>query len=59
MIYKIIIEATGCTEVIAGELAQIMEHQIFHFALDWQTKPDLEKAAKEALIIYNNKNLSK
>lgn len=53
---KIIIEATGVNETIANEIETIMRFDIFHSTLDWQTKEQLIKAAREALDIYSINN---
>ena len=48
---SIIMEATGCTVAEAAELEDIMRHTIFHSTLDWQTKEELQEAAREAVLI--------
>ena len=47
--FKVITEATGITD--AADLADIedsMRNDIFHSTLDWQTRPQLHAAAREA-----------
>ena len=48
---SIIIKATGCTVAEASGLEDIMRHDIFHSTLDWQTKEQLQEAAREAVLI--------
>jgi hypothetical protein len=48
---NLIIEATGCNSVNAAHIEDIMRNDIFHSTLDWQTKKQLTKAAREAAII--------
>jgi len=48
---QIIKEATGCPDKDLQELEDIMRDVIFHSTLDWQTKGQLKKAAKEAVLI--------
>jgi hypothetical protein len=52
-LYKEIIkEATGLTDMKAiAEVEDCMRNDIFHSTLDWQTKRQLMKAAKEAVYI--------
>jgi hypothetical protein len=49
---KIIVESTGATHDEAVAIEDIMRNDIFHSTLDWQTKAQLKKAAKEAQEIY-------
>jgi hypothetical protein len=44
---ELIIEATNCTEAEAWEIEDVMRNDIFHSTLDWQTKGQLKKAARE------------
>lgn len=51
---KAISEATGVTDqAVLNELEDIMRNTIFHSTLDWQSKAEFNKGAKEALEIYN------
>jgi hypothetical protein len=45
---ELIIKATGCQESDAEEIEDYMRDIIFHSTLDWQTRKQLEEAAKEA-----------
>lgn len=45
---ELIIKATSCPESDAAEVEDYMRHTIFHSSLDWQTRKQLEKAAKTA-----------
>ena len=45
---ELIIKATGCQESDAAEVEEYMRETIFHSNLDWQTRKQLEKAAKTA-----------
>jgi hypothetical protein len=46
---ELISEATGVTDSDKlEEIEEIMRHEIFHSTLDWQTKEEFDKAAKEA-----------
>lgn len=38
----------GLTEIEYREIEEIMRHTIFHSTLDWQTKAQLRRAAKQA-----------
>lgn len=41
-------EATGITDAAdLEEIEDVMRHDIFHSTLDWQTKAQLKKAARE------------
>lgn len=50
---KIIMEATGCSEEMAGKLAEIMQEIILKSSFDWISKDELTAAAKEAAILYH------
>lgn len=42
-------EATGVTDPrLLGEIEETMRRDIFHSTLDWQTKAQLQEAAREA-----------
>ena len=45
---ELIIKATGCPESDAAEIEDYMRHTIFHSCLDWQTRKQLEEAARTA-----------
>jgi len=45
---KLIIKATGANPVDAEYIEDIMRNDIFHSTLDWQTRAQLVRAAKEA-----------
>jgi hypothetical protein len=45
---KLIMEATGCNEIVAGKLENIMRDVIFHSTLDWQTREELQEGARAA-----------
>lgn len=46
---KIISEATGVTNPAdLAEIEDTMRHVIFHSTLDWQTRAQLQRAAREA-----------
>jgi hypothetical protein len=44
----LIIEATGCPETDAQEVENYMRDTIFHSTLDWQSKAQLNKGARQA-----------
>jgi hypothetical protein len=47
-------EATGVTDLEHIErIEETMRHVIFHSTLDWQTREQLQQAAREALQIIN------
>jgi hypothetical protein len=46
---EVIVEATGVGEKDAGFIEDIMRNDIFHSNLDWQTKAQLVRAAKQAV----------
>lgn len=50
---KIIMEATGCDEKDVENVETILRQDVFHSTLDWQTREQLVKGAKEAYEIYN------
>ena len=47
-----IIKATGCSTKDVGEIEDIMRNDVFHSTLDWQTKRQFNKGAKEAYKIF-------
>jgi hypothetical protein len=48
---KIIVNATGCSLREADQVEEIMRDVIFHSTLDWQTREELEAAAKTAYAV--------
>ncbi len=44
----IIIHAAGCSASEAEEIEELMRGVIFHSTLDWQTRDELEEAARLA-----------
>lgn len=52
----IIMAATGCRPEEASDLEEIMRDDIFHSTLDWQTREQLEDAAREAVKIRDALN---
>ena len=51
-----IVDATKCDPSIAAELEEIMRNDIFHSTLDWQTKRQFNKGAREAYETYQYMN---
>ena len=45
---ELIKRATGCTDTEAAQIEDVMRHDIFHSTLDWQTREELEEAARAA-----------
>lgn len=45
---SIIMEATGCSSAEADRIEELMRDDIFHSTLDWQTREELEEAARLA-----------
>jgi hypothetical protein len=43
--------ATGCAEAEAAQIEDIMRNVIFHSTLDWQTREELEEAARLAVEV--------
>jgi len=43
-----IIAACKCPEADAAEVEDIMRHDIFHSTLDWQSRAQFDKGAREA-----------
>jgi hypothetical protein len=48
---KLIKRATGCTDAEAALVEDVMRHDIFHSTLDWQTREELEEAAREGFEV--------
>jgi hypothetical protein len=53
---KQIIEATKCTEQEVVEVEDIMRNEVVHSTLDWLTKRQFNKAAKDAYEVYKYLN---
>jgi len=51
---QIIIETLGCDEARAQAIEEVMRQDIFHSTLDWQTKEQLQEAAREAEVILQS-----
>jgi hypothetical protein len=54
---EIIRQATGCTAAQAAEIENVMRNVIFHSTLDWQTKEELEDAARLAVEVIRQEAL--
>jgi len=48
-----IIKATGCEPEDAAEIENLMRDVIFHSTLDWQTKRQFNKGAREAMELLD------
>ena len=46
-----IIKATKCAPEDGPEIEEIMRNDIFHSTLDWQTKTQFNKGAREAYVV--------
>lgn len=44
-------QATGCTDSEAAQVEDVMRNVIFHSTLDWQTREELEEAARMGLQV--------
>ena len=51
---QLIMETLGCDEAHAQAIEEIMRQDIFHSTLDWQTREQLEEAAREAELILQS-----
>lgn len=49
---QMIVEATKCDPAIAEELEEIMRNDIFHSTLDWMSRRQFNKGAREAHELY-------
>ena len=49
---EMIIEDTGCPPNEADMIEDIMRNEIFHSTLDWQTRAQLRKGAREAYDLF-------
>lgn len=56
---EIIRQATGCDSARAAEVEDVMRNVIFHSTLDWQTREELEDAARLALEVIRESRSSK
>ena len=54
---EIIRQATGCTQVGAVKIEDVMRNVIFHSTLDWQTREELEDAARLAVEVIRQEAL--
>lgn len=55
---KIMSEATGVTDPDdLNEIEDVMRTAIFHSTLDWQTREQLEQAAKQAWEIVKHEKI--
>jgi hypothetical protein len=48
---EIIKQATECSDAKALEIEKVMRNVIFHSTLDWQTREELENAARLAVEV--------
>lgn len=53
---QMIIEDIKCTPEIAEELEEIMRQDIFHSTLDWLSRVQFRKGAREAKEVYDFTN---
>jgi hypothetical protein len=51
---NMIIEDTGCDPSHVRMIEHIMREDIFHGTLDWQTRPQLRRAARDAVQLLEN-----
>ena len=58
MYKNIIMLATGCTTEEAEDVEDMMRNDIFHSTLDWQTKEQLEEAARVAFRLLREEQES-
>ena len=54
---EIIMQATGCTAAQAAGIEDVMRNAIFHSTLDWQTREELEDAARLAVEVIRQEAL--
>jgi hypothetical protein len=55
---EIILKSTGCSLREAPRVEEIMRDVIFHSTLDWQTREELESAAKTAYAVLQELDAS-
>lgn len=48
---RIIIATLNCDAAMAARVEDIMRHVVFHSTLDWQSKEELQRGAREALEV--------
>lgn len=48
-----VVEDTGCSPADAAILEDIMRNEVFHSTLDWQTRSEHRRAAREAHLLLN------
>ena len=53
---QMISETVKCTPEVAVELVEIMRQDISHSTLDWQSRKQFNKGAREALELYEYMN---
>ena len=51
---QLIRRVTKCSAAEAIQVEDLMRNVVFHATLDWQTREELEKAARMALIVVRN-----
>jgi len=51
---QLIMETLNCDEARAAAIEDVMRQDIFHSTLDWQTKEQLQEAAREAELILQS-----
>lgn len=56
---KLIVETLGCSEERAAQVEEVMRQDIYHSTLDWQSREELQSAAREAETILNDAGLSR
>lgn len=55
---RMIQEDTGCAAADAPMIEEIMRNDIFHSTLDWQTRAEFRRGAKEAArLLKDNRDL--
>lgn len=54
---EIIRQATGCAPAEAARIEDVMRNVIFHSTLDWQTREELEDAARLAVEVIRQEAL--
>jgi hypothetical protein len=54
---KIIRRVTKCSDTEAIQIEDVMRNVIFHSTLDWQTREELESAARMACIVVRQRTI--
>ncbi len=54
----VILYSTGCLPSEVGVIEEIMRGVVFHSALDWQTREELEQGARTAYAVFQEMNRS-